>query len=65
MNVAKNIKNYLDSNGILQTFISDKTGIPNSTLSNMLNGKRKIMVEEYFAICEALQKPCDFFKDVA
>lgn len=65
MSIGKNIKNYLESNGISQTFLADNTEIPNNTLSNMLNEKRKIMVEEYFRICEVLNKPYDFFKKSA
>ena len=65
MDIGKNIKNYLEANGISQTFLSDNTEIPNNTLSNMLNGKRRIMVEEYFRICEVLHKPYDFFKKSA
>lgn len=48
------IKNYLEENGIKQTFISDKTGIPLTTLNQILNGNRKILAEEYFSICEVL-----------
>lgn len=65
MSVGNNIKLYLDKNGISQTFLSEKTGIKDNTLSNMLNGKRRILVEEYFMICEVLGKPYEFFKSVA
>ena len=65
MSVGKNIKMYLESNGISQSFLSENTGIPNNTLSNMLNSKRRITVEEYFKICETLKKPYDFFKKTA
>lgn len=63
MNIGKQIKDYLEANGISQTFVSDKTSIANNTLSNMLNGKRKITAEEYVAICEALNKPYDYFTE--
>ena len=65
MSFGKNIKMYLESNGISQSFLSENTGIPNNTLSNMLNSKRRITVEEYFKICETLKKPYDFFKKTA
>ncbi len=63
MSVGKRIKNYLEENGISQAFVSEKTAIAGNTFSNMLNGKRKITVEEYFIICDALNKPYDYFSD--
>lgn len=48
------IKKYLKDNGIKQSFVSQKTGIPIVKLNAMLNGNRKILAEEYFMICEAL-----------
>ena len=33
-----------------------------NTLSLLLNGKRKMSIEEYFAICEALELPVDTFE---
>ena len=55
------IKNYLEENGISQRFLCDKTGISTATMNAMLNGNRKIEVTEYFSICNALQKPVDYF----
>ena len=42
MSVGKNIKMYLESNGISQSFLSENTGIPNNTLSNMWNIKKTV-----------------------
>jgi transcriptional regulator with XRE-family HTH domain len=58
---GKKIKNYLNNKGISQTFVSNKTGIPISTLNAALNGNRKILAEEYFLICQALEIPLDTF----
>lgn len=52
--VGPKIKQYLDANGIKYSFLSEKIGIPMNVLSPMLNGKRKMAVEEYFMICRAL-----------
>lgn len=57
------IKEYLASKGITQTFISNKTGIPISTLNQALNGNRKMLAEEYFLICEILEVPLNKFVD--
>lgn len=55
------IKKYLKSKGISQTFVSNKTGIPISTLNAILNGNRKLLAEEYFVICQALDVPLETF----
>ncbi|MDD3393820.1 MAG: helix-turn-helix transcriptional regulator [Anaerotignum sp.] len=55
------IKEYLVSNGITQAFVSGKTGISAPTLCAMLNGERKILAEEYFLICKALNLDFAFF----
>lgn len=58
---GKKIKDYLNNKGISQTFVSNKTGIPISTLNAALNGNRKILAEEYFLICKALEISLDTF----
>lgn len=58
---GRNIKNYLDRHGIRQKFISEKTGISENTLSAMLNGNRRIEVNEYISICKALDVPLNTF----
>ncbi len=55
------IKAYIDSSGLKYKAISEKTQISLQTLSAMLNGKRKITAEEYFAICQALNVSVDYF----
>ncbi len=59
--LGRQIKIYLFSKGISQTYIAAKTGIPNPILSAMLNGRRKIKAEEYFAICKALEVSVEKF----
>ena len=48
------IKDYLDANGIKQTFVSEKANIPHPAFVAMLSGKRRIEVMEYYRICKAL-----------
>jgi len=60
---GRNIKNYLISKGISQTYVANKTGIPISTLNAILNGNRKLLAEEYFVICQALDVPLETFMD--
>lgn len=56
------IKNYLEENGIKQSFLSEKTGIPAPILNMMLNDNRKIEANEYMRICDALDLPLDYFR---
>lgn len=59
--LGQRIKKYLTDKGIKHSFLADKTGYPNSTISDMLNGVRRIETTEYFKICKALDVPFDFF----
>ena len=56
------IKEYLESNGIKQSYVSDKTGIPAPILNMMLNNNRKIEANEYMKICDAIGVPLEQFK---
>ena len=60
--IGLKVKKYLDDNGIKYSFLSEKIGMPMNTLSYLLNGKRKMSVEEYFTICDALEIPVDSFE---
>ena len=59
--VGQRIKAYLEENGIKQSFLSEKTGIPGPVLSLMLSGQRKIAVTEYYEICQALKIDMNYF----
>lgn len=59
--IGLKVKKYLDEKGIKYSFLSEKIGMPMNLLSPLLNGKRKMSVEEYFAICEALGVSVDTF----
>lgn len=57
------IKQYLINTGLKFNSIAEKSDIPMNKFSAILNGKRKITAEEYFAICHALDVPLDTFCD--
>lgn len=61
--IGTEIKTYLDKYGIKYSHVSEKTGIPMNILSPILNGKREIKAEEYFAICDALSVSLERFAD--
>lgn len=61
MCAEQKIKEYLNSNGVSQTFISNKTGISTQKLNLSLNRKRKLRLDEYELICGALSVGVDRF----
>lgn len=61
--VGTSIKQHMLNNGISQAFVSSRTNIPTNTLNAILNGKRNLLAEEYFLICEALAVPLQAFKN--
>ena len=60
---GSDIKGYLEAKGIKQIFLVEKSGIPQSVLNAILNNNRKIEVNEYINICNALNLPLDYFVD--
>lgn len=55
------LKKYIEDSGMKQKFISEKTNIPEVSLSLILNGKRKCEVGEYASICGVLRVPLERF----
>lgn len=63
MDVGTKIKEYLESKGISQAFLSSKSGIPTAKLNLALNSKRKLSLPEYESICWALGVGVDTFME--
>jgi transcriptional regulator with XRE-family HTH domain len=59
--VGKRIKDYLESNGIKQSFVAEKVGIPASQLSEICNKGRIIDCTIYYKICKVLNVPFETF----
>ena len=59
---GSDIKAYLIENGIKQSYVSEKTGIPAPILKMMLNDNRKIEANEYMRICDVIGVPLEQFK---
>jgi hypothetical protein len=59
---GSDIKVYLVKNGLKQSHIAKKAGIPEPIFCMMLNDKRRIEVNEYMRICDALGVPLEQFK---
>lgn len=59
----KEIKKYLNREGISQASLAKRIGMHIVTLNAILNGNRKLLAEEYFEICKALNLEANYFKD--
>lgn len=60
---AAAMKRSVESSGIKQRAISERTGIPEVALSLILQGKRRCEIGEYASICEVLNAETgDFLK---
>jgi len=55
------IREYILDSGMKLSAIAERVNIPMNTFSAMMNGKRKITAEEYFAICKELNVPLEQF----
>ena len=59
--IGKMIKQYLEKNGILLSYVASKIGVAPNVFSSMMNGKRRISAEEYYLICKALNVDLEYF----
>lgn len=55
------IKEYLEQNGIKQSFVASKVGITPAQMSEICNKGRTIDCVLYYKICSALNVPLDQF----
>lgn len=63
MNVQQRVAEYVQSNGIMQKFIAEKTGLSAVKVSNILNLNQKMTADELELFCRALKKqPGDFIQ---
>jgi hypothetical protein len=59
--VVDSIVKYMQARGIKQSFVCEKTGLSKQCISQSLGGKRKLALEEYMKICDALCVPYGYF----
>lgn len=53
MHVFEKLKHLIEEKGMSYTFLSVRTGIPIDAISKSLMGKRKLLADEFIAICNA------------
>ena len=59
---GSDIKVYLVEHGLKQAHIAKRAGISEPILCMMLNDKRRIEVNEYMRICDAIGVPLEQFR---
>lgn len=63
MVVQSKVAQYLEEQGIKQSWLAQKTGLTDNMISGILNGKRKMTADEFVRICKAIEKtPNDFME---
>lgn len=63
MSIERNLKQYIESHGIKQTFVAEKTGIDIKILNAILNERTKITAERLGLICKVLGTDANIFLD--
>ena len=61
MKVYQKMSEYINSNGIKQKYLSEKTGIAENVVSMILNGKRKMDADEFVEMVIALNLDANYF----
>jgi len=61
METAARIRKYMRETGRSQTYLCRRTGLSPSAISLTLGGKRRLRLDEYCAICGALEVEPGFF----
>lgn len=59
--IGAKIKEYLNENGIKQSFLAERTGLTPSQVSDICIHDRKIDCIEYYKICRALNVELEYF----
>ena len=55
MYVHEKVRKYIEECGISQNDVAEKCNMPYSSFCDMMNGKRKMYVEDLRAVCCALE----------
>lgn len=63
MELNEKLARAVEESGIKQSFIADKIGLTESVLSSLLTGRRKVLAQEFFEICEVIhRKPEEVYR---
>ena len=65
MDINLKFREIIESRGLKQSYVCDKTGMSSDCISRILNGHRKITAEEFLSICEVLNIDPNVFRQSA
>ena len=63
--VADRMNSYVSQKGIKKTHLAKTAGMPYGTVACLLNGQRRMTVEQYQQLCSALGVRPSFFMEEA
>lgn len=61
--VAGKIREYLQNNGIKQTWLAEQLDLPVTTFSGIINGKTTMKADMFIQICKILNVRPELFSD--
>ena len=59
--IYEQLHEYIIRNDICQKAVAVDAGFTQAKLSQLLNGRRRLMMEDYMRICRALERDPGFF----
>lgn len=59
--IYKRLHEYIIRNDICQKSVAVDAGFTQAKLSQLLNGRRRLMIEDYMRICRALERDPRYF----
>lgn len=63
MTIEKRIQEYINMNGISQTFVAKLMGLSPANLSATFAGRRKLKADEFLIFCGHYGLNIDFFRE--
>lgn len=63
MNIVEKLNEYVIENDIKQIYIAQKTGLDENAVSDMLNGNRRLLADEFLLICTSLDIDPNIFRN--
>lgn len=63
METIERIKTHIKENGLKQRWVAERAGMTDVELSEYLRGKRRMTVDAYIRICDALGVSLETFRE--
>ena len=56
MELNEKLAKAVEESGMKQSFIASKVGMSDSVFSSILTGRRNVLAQEYFEICDVIHR---------